>query len=118
LAGTVTITALSSSEPGGERILGPISTQGTIVIGETLAVPLVTGDNTFAVPAYSTGVVIVQPTNGSVTLTVRTSSNSGDTGLPLSPVNPFFYTFPTAVPTSLILNSSAGQATPITLWFF
>ena len=115
--GTFTISGLSASEPAGQRTFGPLTIVGSGVVGETLEVPLVNGDNTFAVPANAVAVLIIAPTNGAATLKLRTSANSGDAGLPINGVGlPMVFPFTTA-PTSIIINSSAIQAAPLTLAF-
>ena len=116
MAGTVTITGLSASEPTGQRTLGPISIQGSVVIGDTSAGALNSGDNTIAVPAGAVGVVIVPPTTGTATLKYRTSLNSGDTGLPISASQPFVHVFPSPIPTSIIINASTSQSAFLSAW--
>ena len=117
-AGSLTITGLSSSEPTGERVLGPVTIQGSQVIGETLALALAQGDNTVVVPAGSVACWIQAPVNGSATLTVRTNLNSADAGLPINGTGfPFIYPFPASAPSSLIINASASQATFLSIVF-
>lgn len=117
MAGTITVTGLSASEPAGERIFGPWSIQGTQAIGETLAVLLAEGDNTFAVPVGAVACVILGPVNGTSLLKVRTSANSADAGLPINGAGmPFVYPFSSA-PGSLTIHSSAAQSTPLTILF-
>lgn len=116
MAGVVTITGLSASEPAGQRVLGPITIQGTIVVGDTVTESLNAGDNVIPIPSGSTGVVIIPPSVGGATLLVRTSLNSGDSGLPLSPYNPFVYTFPSPAPTTVILNASTALSTFTSFW--
>lgn len=118
MAGTVTISGLSASEPAGQRVLGPLSIQGTVVIGDTVSESLNSGDNTIVVPSGSVGVVVVPPSTGSAALKYRTSLNSGDAGLPISPSAPSIHTFPSPAPTSIILNASTGQAAFTALWFW
>jgi hypothetical protein len=118
MAGTVTLTGLSAGEPAGERNLGPLSIEGAVVIGETIAVPLSSGDNTFTVPLSAIGVIVIPPSTGTAALTYRTSANSSDAGLPLSPYEPFMHTFSTSPPTSVIVNASSSQASATTLWFW
>jgi hypothetical protein len=118
MAGTFTVTGLSASEATGERIFGPISIVGTQVVGETLAASLGIGDNTFAVPAGAVAVWIQGPTNGAVTLTLRTNLNSSDAGMPINGTgNPTIYPFPLVAPSTLILNASGAQAAPLTIAF-
>lgn len=118
MAGTVTISGSSSSEPAGQRILGPITIQGSIVVGDTVAQSLNTGDNTIVVPVGTTAVVIIPPPTGGVALTYRTSLNAGDAGLPLSPNQPFLHVFPATEPTSIIINASSGQAALLSAWMW
>lgn len=118
MAGQVTLSGYDSSAPGGTRGLGPITTVGSVTIGETLAVPLAMGDNSFSVPVGAVGVVIVGPTISAISLTYRTNLNSGDAGLPISPLAPFVHCFPAVIPTSIILHASAAQASPISLWYW
>lgn len=118
MAGTITVTGLSASEPAGERVFGPITITGTQVIGESLYVSLVQGDNIFSVPVGSVAAMIVSPTNGSATLTLRTDGNSADVGLPLNGSGyPTIYPFAQTAPGSLIVNSSAAQTAPLTVAF-
>lgn len=118
MAGSITITGLSASEPAGQRSFGPLTVTGTQVIGETLEAPLASGDNTFAIPTGSVAALILTPTNGTANLTLRTSSNSGDTGLPINGAGfPFVYCFPATIPASLIINSSAAVPSPLTVAF-
>lgn len=116
MAGMVTITGLSASEPAGQRTLGPLSVQGSTVIGDTPTLALVSGDNTIQIPAGAVGVVIIPPTAGAVTLKYRTSLNASDGGLPISPALPFVHVFPSPAPTSIILNASASQAALLSAW--
>ena len=118
MAGSFTVTGISATEPAGERSFGPLSIQGSTVVGETLEVSLIMGDNTFNVPTGSVACLIVPPANGSTALKVRTSLNSGDQGLPINPGPvPLVYAFPATPPVSLIVNSSAPQSAALTIAF-
>jgi hypothetical protein len=118
MAGTLTVSGLSAGEPAGERILGPVTITGTAIIGETLDVPLSSGDNTFTIPPGSVACWIIPPPTGTVTLKVRTSANAADAGLPIASGMPFGpYCFPASVPTSLIVNAAAAQSSPLTIVF-
>lgn len=117
MAGTFTVTGLSASEPVGQRQFGPLTIVGTQVIGVTLEMPLAMGDNTVAVPTASVAVLIVAPINGAAALTLRTSANQADAGLPINGVGlPTVFAFQTT-PTTLTINSTASQPSPITLAF-
>ena len=119
MAGEVTIAGSDTGAPAGQRVLGPLTVQGGATVGETVAGSLTSGDNTFAVPVGAIGVVIIPPlTGGTVTLKVRTSSNSGDAGLPISSTLPSVLVFPASAPTSVIVNSSGALAAFTSLWFW
>lgn len=117
MAGTLTITGLSATEPAGERKFGPITIQGTVVLGETYAAPLASGDNKFTIPTSAVAALIVPPLNGSAELKLRTSANEGDAGLPISTSNPVVYSFTTVAPATLIVHASTSVANPITVAF-
>ncbi len=116
MAGTVTVGGLSASEPAGQRVLGPMSIQGTIVIGDTQSQALASGDNTINIPAGAVGVVIIPPSTGSVVLKYRTSLNAGDSGLPISPSQPFVHVFPSPIPASVIINAGSSQTAFLSAW--
>ena len=117
MAGSFTITGFSATEPAGQRTFGPLSIQGTVIIGQTIEMPLVMGDNTFVVPGQSVACLIIPPENGEAVLKLRTNLNSGDAGLPISNKNLMVYSLSTPLPTALIVNSSAAVPAPITLAF-
>lgn len=116
MAGTVTITGLSASEPTGSRTLGPMSIVGSVVVGDTQTLALASGDNTISIPAGAVGVVLVPPTNASAALKYRTSLNAADTGLPINSSQPFVHVFPATPPTSIILNAATSQTALMSAW--
>ena len=117
MAGTLTISGMSAGEPAGQRTFGPLTITGTVVIGETLEVPLVSGDNTFAVPSGSVAALIIGPANGAATLKLRTNVNSGDGGLVINGAGlPTVCAF-AATPTSLVVNASTSVSAPTTIVF-
>ncbi len=117
--GTFTVTGLSASEPTGQRVFGPETITGNQVIGETLAVPLSLGDNTFTVPAGSVAAWIQAPVNGTATLLLRTNLNSSpDLGLPINGTGfPIIYPFPLTPPSTLIINASGAVSAPTSIVF-
>lgn len=118
MGGTLTISGMSSSEPAGQRVFGPQTITGATTIGETLSVPLASGDNTFQVPQGSIAAYIIGPVNNTATLLIRTSLNSSDAGLPINSAGaPFVYAFPAAAPTSLIINSASAVSSFTTIVF-
>ena len=119
MAGTFTWSGMSAGEPGGERVFGPLTVTGAMVIGETVSVALASGNNTIAVPSGAVAVTVIPPANNTTTLTFRTSLNSGDTGLPLDPAWPgvFMYPFPSIAPTSIIINAASPLSTFVTVIF-
>ena len=118
MAGSFNLTGLSASEPMGQRQFGPQTIQGTVIIGETIETPLASGDNTFAIPVGSVACWITTPTNGTSALTVRTSANQSDAGLPINGAGfPMILCFPATVPANLIVNSSAATSGPLAIAF-
>jgi hypothetical protein len=118
MAGTFTIQGMSAGEPGGERVFGPMTIQGAIVIGETLSLLLSSGNNVITVPTGAVAVMILPPTNNTATLTLHTSLNNTDNGLPLnSGLAPFVYPFPSTAPTTLTLNSASALSAFTTVVF-
>lgn len=118
MAGTFTVTGMSASEPSGQRRFGPITIEGSTIIGETLGVSLSNGDNAFSIPTGAVACWIVPAAVGGVSLTVRTSANASDAGLPISSLLPFGpYCFSTPTPASLIVRAGGAQASPLTIVF-
>ena len=116
MPGSFTVSGLSAGELAGERVFGPLTMVGKAVIGETLVVPMVNGDNTFAVPLESVAVMIIPPV-GAI-LKLRTSLNASDAGLPLVEANyPTVYPFPSNIPTSLILHSTGTTSSGVSITF-
>ena len=112
------ISGMSAGEPSGQRVFGPLSVTNTATVGETLAVALASGDNTFTVPTGSVACMVIPPTNNSTAIKFRCSLNSGDAGLPLNPgALPFMYVFPSSAPTTVILNSASSVSTLTTIVF-
>ena len=119
MAGTVTVTGLSASEPAGQRALGPLTIPGSSTIGETWAGPLANGANVISVPNGSIGVVIVPPTTGAVTLVYKTSLNAADAGLPISASQPSVHTFPSAASSMTItITTNGAQTAFLSAWFW
>lgn len=114
----MTLSGLSASEPAGQRVLGPLTIQGSIVIGDTVVQSLNAGDNVISVPSGSTGVVIIPPATGGTVLLYRTALNPADIGLPISPSSPFVHTFPSPGPSTITVNASTGVAAFTSFWFW
>ena len=109
MAGTFTWTGMSAGEPAGERVFGPITIQGAVVIGDTYSGPLASGDNTIPVPLGALAVTIITPQNNTAVLKLRTSINPLDSGISLNPGGlPTVYPFPATPPTSIILNAASA----------
>lgn len=118
MSGTLTIGGMSAGLPSGYKVIGPVTTSGNMAIGQISDASLSTGDNTFSVPTGATAVAIFLGTEPAATVKLRTNLNSGDTGLPIAPlqvVSWMKFDLVTGV-TSVILNSSASL-TPVELTF-
>lgn len=109
MAGTLTVSGMSAGELTGERIIGPLTIVGKAVIGETIVASLASGDNRFVVPSEAVAVMIVPPPNNETSITLRTSVNEEDSGLPLNPsASPFVYPLVEHSPLSLIVHSASA----------
>ena len=85
--GTLSVSGAVAGLTSGQVVIGPVTTTGNNIIGEVIITSLVTGDNTFAVPAGSVKVAIFLGTSATTTVLLRTNLNSGDSGTPIAPVN-------------------------------
>ena len=94
----------------GEKLIGPVTTTGSNLIGQIDDATLVAGDNTFAVPSGAIKVAIFLNSAPSVTVKIRTNLNSTDGGLEIAPVSgtPWFAMDLVTGVTSIILNSSGS----------
>lgn len=120
MAGTFTQTGGANGLPGGSRTFGPITIQGTAIIGEILDLALASGDNTISVPTGAIGVTVVPPTGNTTTIKFRSSLNSSDSGLPINPgtsTGYFTWQFPASAPTSIILNAGSAISAFTEVWF-
>jgi hypothetical protein len=119
MAGSLTISGMSSGEPAGERIFGPITTVGKAVIGETIVTPMAAGANVFSVPTESVAVMIVPPLGNEATLKLRTSANPSDVGLSIcESANPTVVAFPVGVtPTSITLTANLATTNAVSITF-
>ena len=112
MPGTLTVSGMSAGLPSGYKVIGPVTITGGNPIGETIDTSLVTGDNTFAVPAGAYAVAIFLGQATTVTVKVRTNLNAADGGLQIAPFGGTqwaAFPLPTGT-TSLILNSSGALA--------
>ena len=114
MAGTLTVGGMSAGLGVGEKIIGPITSTGTVAIGAISDLALSSGDNSVAVPTGAVAALIVFPAGISATVKVRTSVDSG-TGVQLGNLSNAPWTvipLPTSA-TSVIINSS-GSVTGFT----
>jgi hypothetical protein len=86
LSGTLTIEGMAAGLVSGEKVIGPITTTGSSVVGSIIDATLSSGDNTFAVPVGATSVAIFLGQAPSATVKLRTNLNSTDGGLEIAPV--------------------------------
>lgn len=115
-AGTLVIGGRASGLPGAVQF-GPYTIIGTATIGEQLSVALASGDNTFTVPTGAVAVAVATPSGNTVAVKYRTSSNSGDGGLPINPGGPSVHNFAATAPTSVILNAASSISTLTYIYF-
>jgi hypothetical protein len=111
MAGTLTIGGMAAGLPGGYKAIGPITMTGLNTIGSIIDTTLASGDNTFTIPTGAFAVLIALG-SPSGTIKLRTSVDSGDTGVNVSPQSGIgFIVIPLpSAATTVILNSSGTQA--------
>jgi hypothetical protein len=110
MAGSLTISGLAAGLVSGQKIIGPNTMVGSATVGQVTDYTLTTGDNTFTVPTGAYAVAVFLPSTNSSAITVRTNLDSGDTGLAVNPVGPWFVWPFASGTTSLILHAAAGGA--------
>jgi hypothetical protein len=114
MPGTLTIGGLSAGLPGGENVIGPVTTTGLNTVGERLSgITLNSGDNTFAIPSGSSVVAVFLPSGTTATVRVRTNLNSADGGTYIAPAVanlPWFKKDLVSGETSVIINANASVA--------
>ena len=111
MSGTLTIGGMAAGLPGGYKTIGPITMTGLNTIGQITDTTLASGDNTFSVPSGAFAVLIAMGTP-SATIKLRTSVDSGDAGVNVTPQSGIGFVvipLPSAA-TSVILNASGTQA--------
>lgn len=106
------------STAAGQQSIGPFTISGGLGLAEEFtATPMANGDNTFAVPAGSQGVVVIPPVGNNTVLTFRTVG--GDTGVTINKTTLKVEIFDLAnLPASVIVHSAGGFAGPLTVIFF
>lgn len=114
----MTYAGASAGLPGGQNVLGPVTTTGNNTVGGRYPVSLVSGDNTFSVPPGATCVAVIVPQGTTYTVKFRTNLDSGDAGVSIAPTsaNPWFKKDLITGETSIILNSN-GSVTPVEIDF-
>lgn len=114
MAGTLTIEGMSAGLPSGQKVIGPVTMTGSATVGGITDAALSTGDNTFTVPSGASGVAVFLGTS-SVTVTLRTSSNSGDSGLPIGGSG--FVVFPLVSGVTTVILHASGSLPGVELSF-
>lgn len=112
--GSVTVNGTVQGLLSGAKTLGPITISAVNAVALTEDVALTTGNNTVAIPAGSTGMVIIPQTGNTQTLTLK--GVGADTGVALSKFNPTLIPFDTSSPANFVL--SAGGNTIVEILFF
>lgn len=93
---------------GGKKIGPLVIANPNADIGSITTIEIATGSVTIAVPLGAIAALIVPSTTNAATISFKTSLNSGDTGLPISPDLPTLLTFPTTIPTTMLFTMGAG----------
>ncbi len=102
---TTTTVTLSGDGWGGSGPLFSESVENDVGVSPSF-VTLSSGNNTIAVPASATGVVIVPTPGSTVALTLK--GIAGDTGIPLDPALSTSLKFTAGAVASFVLNAASG----------
>lgn len=111
MAGQLTISGLAAGLASGSKIIGPNTATGGAIVAAIVDVPLVTGDNTVAVPNSAVFFALFIPTTNTSNLFIRTNLDNTDTGFPIAPAGPWMASSIASGVTSLIIHATAGGAT-------
>lgn len=126
-SGNVTVAGAISGGPDGARTFGPMSTNISNAVDETLIVSLSVGSNTVTVPSGTTVAVITPPNapyptpNPPYGGTLTLKGASGDTGIVISNYMPTMLNWAGSVlgqpapPANFVINASVAGT--ITVWF-
>ncbi len=117
MSGSLTVNGTQTGAPSSPsgRALGSFNIPMG-VCDETADVFLASGANTVTVPAASVGAVLVPPAAGVETLILK--GVTGDTGVPISAVNPTVLTWDAAPASFCLTSSTAVATTPLVVAFF
>jgi hypothetical protein len=112
MAGTLTISGLSTGLLTGEKVIGPLTMTGAATIGEIEDISLIAGDTTIPVPTGAVAYLVGFPSSNTSVVKLRSSLNAADAGLPLGPTG--FAVLPLAPgTTSIVVNAPAVVAIEI-----
>lgn len=103
MSSQVNIQGLITSTPVGSQKIGPLVVSNTINIAAVTLVSMsaTISPSAISVPVGATACIITPPNNTPTTITFKTSSNSGDTGLPISPTQSSLFAFAATIPTTI-----------------
>lgn len=115
MASQLNIQGLITSLLTGSQKVGPIVIANTINIGSVTAVPMTSATATVTLPATAAGAtpiacLIVPPANNGASITMKTSSNSGDVGLPIGTSTASLFSFAATAPTTITFAFGATGA--------
>lgn len=115
MASQVNIQGLITSLLTGSQKVGPIVIANTINIGSVTAVPMTATTATVTLPTGAEGAtpiacLITPPANNGASITMKTSSNPSDAGLPIGPATASLFSFAATPPTSLTFTFGATGA--------
>lgn len=101
---------------GGTQSVGPANVTGTIT-PVAYSLVLVSGNNSFTVPAGAVGCLITPPNTNTVAL--KTKTTSGDTGENIPQATPSLRQFdPNNLPATLYINAASNTTGNTTVLFF
>lgn len=117
MPGQVTLGGTLNGLPFGTIQFPPITlaanSAGNLVVNATT---LANGFNSFTVPTWAVGIIIIPNTSNAVPMTLK--GITGDTGIPLSLTGPSLFSLPAVPLTTFGLTSSGAGATITQVVFY
>lgn len=117
MAGSVIIQGQLNSVPQGYTNIGPYSIPNVTANNYSQRMDtLASGANTIAVPSWAGTMIIVPNPSNIIALTFK--GVAGDTGVAMSPDQPWIVSFAASPPASIVINAASTLGTLTTFIFF
>jgi len=111
------VTQINGQGPNGPINIQPAAITIAAPVDAKVPYTIVSGNNTITVPAASTSMHIIPPVSNTLELILK--GIAGDTGIPISPNQPFgpWIFDPSHVPATVVLNAANNVTGPVVFIF-